>query len=575
MSSKPGIATVENTSEVEGPGMQAQGGAIGINPVPQATNPNDNPRNHDIDILQEEKMTEHDAMPSLLPGDAELNPQKPSDFPGDTPHPELSDPRTTTRPDFDPFERLFKPMLEQDTVQCNAWKDEVQNILIFAGLFSAVVTAFIIESYQRLKPDPSDTIVSLLAHIAERLDNPSIGGTASVLSIISDTNLSPSRSDISINVFWFISLVFSLTAALIGIITLQWLREHQRYDNTLKPQQMMAIFNERLDSLQQWYVPQIFAGLPLLLQGALVLFFAGMIEFLFALRLEVAVPVALSVCIPLVFLIATTVLPLLQVCILEDPFRLSVNNKVPSPCPYKSPQSLIFRRICVHSKTIFQFFTSIVTGTYACVILRYSVHLRENHSSSVTHLLHAFLEHCSKMPSNSQPVALLQPQATSASKSYGGIVAYMNTVVLYQTDDSLNDTLAHLILLCNLSAVPDLVQEKPFLMFAACFYLDATTTRHYRMPEAFVHKREGQRWILKRHIFESWPTYLQKIHKPQIRQTIDLVSPNLLASAHRSGVLLRTVSRPGTPRTKSTLYATRWAISFRSPASVSITRTPP
>ena len=46
-----------------------------------------------------------------------------------------------------------------------------------------------------------------------------------------------------------------------------------------------------MDSMEQWCVPQIFAALPLLLQGALILFFAGVIEFLFALRLEVAIPV--------------------------------------------------------------------------------------------------------------------------------------------------------------------------------------------------------------------------------------------------------------------------------------------
>lgn len=188
------------------------------------------------------------------------------------------------------------------------------------------------------------------------------------MSGVSDPNFTPSRADVNINIFWFISLILSLTAALIGIITLQWLREHQRYDNTLEPQQKMAILNARLDSLKQWYVPQIFAGLPLLLQGALVLFFAGMIEFLFSLRLEVAVPVTLSICIPLVFLVATTLLPVFQVCILQDPFRLSINNNVPSPCPYKSPQSLIFRRVSIRSNIVSKTFTSIIADGYMCIV---------------------------------------------------------------------------------------------------------------------------------------------------------------------------------------------------------------
>lgn len=34
-------------------------------------------------------------------------------------------------PKVDPFELLLEPMLEKDTARCTAWKDEVQNILIF------------------------------------------------------------------------------------------------------------------------------------------------------------------------------------------------------------------------------------------------------------------------------------------------------------------------------------------------------------------------------------------------------------------------------------------------------------
>lgn len=244
-----------------------------------------------------------------------------------------------------------------------------------------MVTAFIIESYKRLQPDPNDAILGLLAHIADRLDNATHGTKpVSVSSIIANTGFAPSRSDININIFWFISLVLSLTAALIGIITLQWLREHQRYDTALKPRETMANLNARLDSLERWYVPQIFAGLPLLLQGALVLFFVGMIEFLFALRLEVAVPVTFAVCIPLIFLIATTMLPFLQICILQDAFRLSINNNIPSPCPYKSPQSLIFRRVRLewiiarhlgygwHLYSMFTYISFMVAGVYICVI---------------------------------------------------------------------------------------------------------------------------------------------------------------------------------------------------------------
>jgi hypothetical protein len=46
--------------------------------------------------------------------------------------------RTIPKPDFDPFDRLLKPLLEEDSVQCISRKDKVQNILIFARLHCIV-----------------------------------------------------------------------------------------------------------------------------------------------------------------------------------------------------------------------------------------------------------------------------------------------------------------------------------------------------------------------------------------------------------------------------------------------------
>ncbi|KAJ3512062.1 hypothetical protein NLJ89_g3739 [Agrocybe chaxingu] len=70
----------------------------------------------------------------------------------------------------DYWKALLEPLQDNDTAQCKIWEGEVQNILIFASLFSAVVTAFVIESYKDLKPDPTYTTVVLLAQIANRLD---------------------------------------------------------------------------------------------------------------------------------------------------------------------------------------------------------------------------------------------------------------------------------------------------------------------------------------------------------------------------------------------------------------------
>ena len=121
-------------------------------------------------------------------------------------------------------------------------------------------------------------MVNLLAHIAIRLDANSSAQNASLATsnaIDSATLSAPvPASSIRINVLWFISLVLSLTTALIGIVSLQWLREHRRYPNTLSSRDKFAIFNMRKEGLTAWYVPQIISSLPVLLQLALVLFFA-------------------------------------------------------------------------------------------------------------------------------------------------------------------------------------------------------------------------------------------------------------------------------------------------------------
>ncbi|KAF8957091.1 hypothetical protein BDZ97DRAFT_120112 [Flammula alnicola] len=243
----------------------------------------------------------------------------------------------------DPWDKLLQPMLKRDKEQCDAWKDEVENLLIFAGLFSAIVTAFIIESYKGLKQDPNDAMIFLLSHIAARLDSPGINnsstGTTSTnnpLQIpVSPIPVSTSR----VNVLWFISLVLSLTTVLVGTVGLQWLREHLRYPVTMVPRDKFAMFHMRTEGLERWHVPGIFSALPILLQVALALFLMGLVDFLLSVApLGVAAPVIAVIGLPLIFSVATTTLPTIQLFASKV---LPLRERVPSQCPYRSPQSLV------------------------------------------------------------------------------------------------------------------------------------------------------------------------------------------------------------------------------------------
>ncbi|EEB87591.1 hypothetical protein MPER_15010, partial [Moniliophthora perniciosa FA553] len=80
------------------------------------------------------------------------------------------------------------------------WKGDMDALLIFAGLFSASVTAFILESYKTLVPDNTDTTNKLLERISLQLaavNNASLTPAAAMPDITS--NFTPSTSSIVCN----------------------------------------------------------------------------------------------------------------------------------------------------------------------------------------------------------------------------------------------------------------------------------------------------------------------------------------------------------------------------------------
>ncbi|KAF9529170.1 hypothetical protein CPB83DRAFT_732839, partial [Crepidotus variabilis] len=122
---------------------------------------------------------------------------------------------------------IVKHLIDKEKERCEVWKDEVQNLLVFSGLFSAVVTAFIIESYQSLQDNPSEILLSSIAANLQFMAN-TTAGVSATLSNNTHVPFSPTSPNKIVNILWFLSLVLSLASALIGLVALQWLREHLR-----------------------------------------------------------------------------------------------------------------------------------------------------------------------------------------------------------------------------------------------------------------------------------------------------------------------------------------------------------
>lgn len=225
-----------------------------------------------------------------------------------------------------------------------------------AGLFSAVVTAFAVESYQWLQDDPADASAELLRQAVVLLST-----LANQTSSSLPSQRGPALSDpvvVRINVYWFLSLVLSLSAALVGILCKQWLREYER-DIGQSAQQALAVRQMKFDGLEVWRVGAIVTSVPLLLQLALALFLIGVSELLWNLHRTVAIAVTTAAGLTGVFYLITALAPLWQYLYLSISSRMqgrsyfnTYAHHLPGrafilpQCPYKSPQAWLALRIC-------------------------------------------------------------------------------------------------------------------------------------------------------------------------------------------------------------------------------------
>lgn len=152
-----------------------------------------------------------------------------------------------------------------------------------AGLYSAVLTAFLIESYKDLQEDPQQVVIGLLRQISSQTNNYTITPThvnsSTPFSDPSASSFTPQATDIRVNVCWFASLVFSLATASFGILVKQWLREYLAIDHAMAPHERARIRYFRTIGLNDWKLFEIAAILPLVLQLALALFFVGLCFF--------------------------------------------------------------------------------------------------------------------------------------------------------------------------------------------------------------------------------------------------------------------------------------------------------
>lgn len=210
-----------------------------------------------------------------------------------------------------------------------------------------MVTAFTVEVLKRLQPDQAEITSTVLLSIHHQLNN-LIAQNATTISLPepfpdpSGKGFAAPAFLVNVNICWFLSLTFSLTTVLTGILCLQWIQSYQRIDVSAPGEATVALRYFRLQGLRYWRVPDIIALLPVLLQAALSLFFIGMFLFLWNFNKRVARAVGGAAGITVGFLLFTTFAPGVELAFslrYLQPERAGIYSQ----CPYKSAQSWALR----------------------------------------------------------------------------------------------------------------------------------------------------------------------------------------------------------------------------------------
>ncbi|SJL16693.1 uncharacterized protein ARMOST_20222 [Armillaria ostoyae] len=227
-----------------------------------------------------------------------------------------------------PLARVWRTYLEEcgafDIEMLEGWRDGLDVLLVFAGLFSAVVTTFVVQTSQNLQVDYSQVTATLLFELID-VQRAAANGTLvnnvprSDLTPFSDFH--PTISDSLINGLWFTSLSFSLATALFAVLTKQWIHQYIAVPSGT-PRDRCRVRQFRHMGLEQWGVGFIIGLLPVLLSVSLGVFLVGLVLFLAPLQVTIATVVGTITFISFAAYIISNVLPIVY----------------PS-CPYKTPLS--------------------------------------------------------------------------------------------------------------------------------------------------------------------------------------------------------------------------------------------
>ncbi len=202
-----------------------------------------------------------------------------------------------------------------------------------AGLFSAVVTTFVVQTSQSLQPDYAAMSASLLYEsilVQRAIANGSPVNVIAPSPLNPTITFVPATTDVWVNGLWFTSLFLSLTTALVAVLVKQWLHHYVALPPSGTPRERSFTRHFRYAGFEKWHVQVIIGLLPVLMHLALAIFLSGLVIFLHPLRAALSWIICAGTAVVYAAYVLATILPIIF-----------------PQCPYRTPLcDLVYMSFC-------------------------------------------------------------------------------------------------------------------------------------------------------------------------------------------------------------------------------------
>ncbi|KIO21626.1 hypothetical protein M407DRAFT_28767 [Tulasnella calospora MUT 4182] len=223
------------------------------------------------------------------------------------------------------FYRCYDALAEEiDEDMTKGLKEQLDGMLIFAGLFAGVNTAFLALTIPLLSAEPAEDTNALLAQNNALLMQLVTGRNDIVPAdlILPSAKFSPSHNILTINTLFSLSLAFAIISSFLAVLGRQWLVCYRKRSGGGPDRQRWEQL-ERFLGVERWRLkPILDDALPSLLQIGLIIFCASLILYLRHLSPTISLIVGIPLYVGLAFFVGSAL------CTTRDRF-----------CPFQSPLS--------------------------------------------------------------------------------------------------------------------------------------------------------------------------------------------------------------------------------------------